>query len=206
MKEIVLGLGSNREYRGLSPLEILSGACTMLCDFVHDVHFSSVYRTAAMYKRDQSDFYNLALMGKYEADGQKLLEDIHSVENFYGRNRALEVRNGPRSLDVDIEFYGKEVIDCENLQVPHPRVKERGFVLIPLLEILKKNADVNKRDNFPDIYSFYGELEESLRHVENQQVVLSLSSEEFKQMVDERAVYCKEGKLWNKEPQLSKIR
>lgn len=180
MKEIVLGLGSNKEYMDLSPLKILTGACTMLCNFVHEVQFSSVYKTAAMYKTDQNDFYNLVLMGKYEGSAQNLLEDIHSVENAFGRNRSLEVRNGPRSLDVDIEFYGKEVIDSKNLQVPHPRVKERGFVLIPLLEILKKNADVNIKDNFLDIYSFFEELKTCLRHVENQQVELFLSSQEFK--------------------------
>ena len=77
-----------------------------------------------------------------------LLEKIHVIESCLGRNRELEVRNGPRAIDIDIEFFGTQTVDTKTLQIPHPRHKERAFVLVPLLEILKENADFIKREDF----------------------------------------------------------
>lgn len=138
---IVLGLGSNRTYNGLSCTELLSEACTMLSSFIEKIRFSSVYKSRAMYLEDQDDFYNMAAAGFFNGSPEELLEKIHQIENKLGRNRSLEVRNGSRSMDIDIELFGKHKIHTETLIVPHERLLERAFVLKPLLEILRKDAD-----------------------------------------------------------------
>ena len=91
-----------------------------------------------MYVVDQEDFYNMALVGLLD-DGicaRALLEKIHEIEAAFGRAREKEIRFGPRSLDIDIEFFGRQKILEPDLQIPHPRLKERAFVLTPLLEVL----------------------------------------------------------------------
>lgn len=94
-----------------------------------------------MYLTDQDDFYNMAVCGFYEGDAFSLLQEIHRTEAMLGRDRSREVRNGPRSIDIDIELFGKEEISTPDLTVPHERIGERAFVLKPLLEILNENAD-----------------------------------------------------------------
>ena len=69
-----------------------------------------------------------------------LLAEIHKIEAKYGRNRKKELRFGPRPLDIDIELFGDMEIDDEALTIPHPRMRERAFVLVPFLEILNRRA------------------------------------------------------------------
>lgn len=138
MTPVALGLGSNKKFSCLSPEEILGGAIFELSKILRYVEFSSVYRTKAMYVVDQEDFYNMALVGLLD-DGicaRALLEKIHEIEAAFGRDREKEIRFGPRSLDIDIEFFGRQKILEPDLQIPHPRLKERAFVLTPLLEVL----------------------------------------------------------------------
>ncbi|MDE6719297.1 MAG: 2-amino-4-hydroxy-6-hydroxymethyldihydropteridine diphosphokinase, partial [Treponemataceae bacterium] len=138
MTPVVLGLGSNKKFSCLYPEEILGGAIFELSKIFHNIVHSSVYRTKAMYVVDQEDFYNMALIGLLD-DGicaRALLEKIHEIEAAFGRAREKEIRFGPRSLDIDIEFFGRQKILEPDLQIPHPRLKERAFVLTPLLEVL----------------------------------------------------------------------
>ncbi|MDE5775790.1 MAG: 2-amino-4-hydroxy-6-hydroxymethyldihydropteridine diphosphokinase [Treponemataceae bacterium] len=145
MTPVALGLGSNKKFSCLFPEEILGGAIFELSKILHNIEFSSVYRTKAMYVVDQEDFYNMALVGLLD-DGicaRALLEKIHEIEAAFGRDREKEIRFGPRSLDIDIEFFGRQKILEPDLQIPHPRLKERAFVLTPLLEVL--NSLENKK-------------------------------------------------------------
>ena len=75
-----------------------------------------------------------------------------------GRNRAKEIRFGPRSIDIDIEFFGDSEINDSDLQIPHPRLYERAFVLKPLLEILPKCSDVLKGKNLKKIETDFKDL------------------------------------------------
>lgn len=159
MERVVLGLGSNKSFGDFSSLELLKRACCSLSDFIHELKFSSIYKTAAMYLAGQDDFYNMVAVGMYDGTADSLLEKIHLIEQELGRNRSLEIRNGPRSLDIDIELFGNQVIKKENLVVPHERLLERAFVLAPFLEVLQKNADVNKAD-----IDFYGKKLELLKN------------------------------------------
>lgn len=138
MKAVALGLGSNKKFSGLRPEEILGGAVFELSKILRGVEISSVYRTKAMYVLDQDDFYNMALAGFLDEgiSARDLLEKIHEIEASFGRDREKEIRFGPRPLDIDIEFFGNQKISEPDLQIPHPRLKERAFVLIPLLEVL----------------------------------------------------------------------
>ncbi|MBQ0050500.1 MAG: 2-amino-4-hydroxy-6-hydroxymethyldihydropteridine diphosphokinase [Treponema sp.] len=154
MTYCVLGLGSNKGWNGFSPLQLLAKACRLLESlFCRDFAFSSVYGTKPMYYEDQSDFHNMAVFGYTQHSASDILSEIHKIEAELGRNRNSEIRNGPRSMDIDIELYGNESINItdsadsmKNLLVPHPRIAERAFVLVPLLEIFPHSADVLKAD------------------------------------------------------------
>ena len=103
-----------------------------------------------MYYENQDDFYNMALSGFLDDAilPEVLLEKIHLIEKEFGRNREKEIRNGPRSLDIDIEYIEGLSLNTENLKIPHPKIKERAFVLVPVLEILDKTADEKLMEEF----------------------------------------------------------
>ena len=138
-----MGLGSNMGYSALKSIQILQGACELLsnalCDFVH----SSVYKTKALYFESQDDFFNMVVRGKVPdtCSALELLFLTQSIESIFGRNRSREIRFGPRPLDIDIELFGNLHIREKNLIIPHERITERAFVLVPLLEILENSAD-----------------------------------------------------------------
>ena len=150
MKKVILGLGSNRNYNGLTSLQILSKACTSLSEILSFITLSSVYISKPMYYENQDDFYNMALSGFLDDSilPEVLLEKIHLIEKEFGRNREKEIRNGPRSLDIDIEYIEGISLNTENLKIPHPKIKERAFVLVPVLEILDKTADEKLMEEF----------------------------------------------------------
>ena len=152
MKRVLLGLGSNKSFQNKPPLELLGCACTELSRILKEPVFSSVYRTKAMYVEDQDDFYNMAVLGYVDdiLSPFELLSYIHEIEAKYGRNREEEIRFGPRSLDIDIELFGDDVINTLDLQIPHIRIKERAFVLIPALEILSDSTDKKIRDEYAE--------------------------------------------------------
>ena len=141
MKRVLLGLGSNKSFEGKNPLEILNFARTELEKVLSNVIFSSVYRTKAMYVEDQEDFYNMAAIGFVQdnVNAFDFLKTVNRIEAKYGRDRDKEIRFGPRSLDIDIELFGNEKINEPDLQIPHIRMEERAFVLIPALEIISDN-------------------------------------------------------------------
>lgn len=95
---------------------------------------SSVYRTPPWGKTDQPEFLNMAAMVETSLAPEALLAFCLELERAGGRERRE--RWGPRTLDIDILTYGEAVIDQPGLQIPHPRIAERAFVLTPLAEIL----------------------------------------------------------------------
>ncbi|MCR5289181.1 MAG: 2-amino-4-hydroxy-6-hydroxymethyldihydropteridine diphosphokinase [Treponema sp.] len=182
MTRVLLGLGSNRSFGSLTPLQLLAKACEALSAFVFDGHISSVYFTEPMYKTDQDKFYNMVVLGYTEYTAEKLLNAVNVVEASLGRDRSKEVRFGPRTLDIDIELYGNQEIRTERLQVPHVRLKDRAFVLIPALEVLNKDADSNERD----LFAAY------VKRLPDQGIEKYMSAAEFWDR------YFPEGCVWNK--------
>ena len=143
MIRVLLGLGSNADFDGLEPLELLARAVKAIEGLLTDTVVSSVYETEPMYVTGQNKFLNMAICGS-AADSltpQQLLEFIHRTENALGRKRSHELRFGPRSIDIDIEEFGGRTVDEPSLRIPHPRIAERQFVLAPSLEILDTFAD-----------------------------------------------------------------
>lgn len=94
---------------------------------------SSIYETAPVGYTDQADFLNVVISVSTELDAHELLATCQEIEHELGRVR--DVRWGPRTVDLDILLYNHDDIETESLIVPHPRMHERAFVLVPLLEI-----------------------------------------------------------------------
>lgn len=182
MTEVVLGLGSNRSFEGKSPVELLAKACAALTDILHEPVFSCVYRTGAMYVTDQDDFYNMAVLGTFEGNERELLDAIHCVENTWGRDRSKEFRNGPRPLDIDIELFGDKNVREGDLVIPHERLKERAFVLKPMVEILRFSADDSNKERALKAVKWLSEYEPFLDTVKDQKIEL-VSDIDFAEML-----------------------
>ncbi|MRW92394.1 2-amino-4-hydroxy-6-hydroxymethyldihydropteridine diphosphokinase [Duganella sp. FT80W] len=93
---------------------------------------SGLYRTAPI-DSSGDDYINAVARIATTLDAETLLQTLHAIEQAHGRERPY--RNAPRTLDLDLLLYGDAVIHSATLTVPHPRMTERAFVLVPLLEI-----------------------------------------------------------------------
>ncbi|HYD58112.1 MAG TPA: 2-amino-4-hydroxy-6-hydroxymethyldihydropteridine diphosphokinase [Burkholderiales bacterium] len=94
---------------------------------------SSLYRTAPVGYAEQPDFVNAVAQLETRLPADRLLDQLQAVEARHGRTRSFP--NAPRTLDLDLLLYGDLVLRSERLTLPHPRMRERDFVLIPLREI-----------------------------------------------------------------------
>ncbi|MFN3884117.1 MAG: 2-amino-4-hydroxy-6-hydroxymethyldihydropteridine diphosphokinase [Rhodocyclaceae bacterium] len=94
---------------------------------------SSLYRTAPVGLKHQPDFINAVAMIETTLPAYGLLAQLFAIEARFGRVRS--VRNAPRTLDLDLLLCGDQVIESPELTLPHPRMAERAFVLVPLAEI-----------------------------------------------------------------------
>lgn len=94
---------------------------------------SSVYETAPVGYVDQANFFNLVVEVKTSLTSFELLNACQAIETDLGRERTI--RFGPRTIDLDMLLYNDENIKTESLTIPHPRMHERAFVLVPLKEI-----------------------------------------------------------------------
>jgi 2-amino-4-hydroxy-6-hydroxymethyldihydropteridine diphosphokinase len=99
---------------------------------------SSDYMTPPWGVRDQPPFVNLCIAVETSLTPHALLARAHAVEQMFGRDRAKERHWGPRTLDIDILTYDDVALDTPDLTLPHPRLFERAFVLVPLAEIAPK--------------------------------------------------------------------
>ena len=133
MTEALLAFGGNvGDSRG-----ILDRAIALLCDGkeVRLTARSSDYRTPPWGFKYQPPFVNLCIAVETTLEPRDLLARAQDIELRFGRDRAHEKRNGPRTADIDILAYDDMTLDTPNLTLPHPRLFERPFVLVPLNEI-----------------------------------------------------------------------
>ncbi len=138
---VFLGLGSNlgrREDNLARAIRLLASPTGLDCsapagDALRIVRVSSVYQTAPWGYADQPDFLNCVVEAQTGLSPGELLRRAQAVEQSMGRQPS--VRYGPRSIDVDILLYGSRVVDQTGLQIPHPRLHQRAFVLVPLAEL-----------------------------------------------------------------------
>ena len=96
---------------------------------------SSDYRTPPWGEQAQDPFINACVEVETSLDPHALLFTLHKIEKRFGRDRAKEQRWGPRTLDLDLLAYDDAVINQPDLTLPHPRLFERAFALVPLAEI-----------------------------------------------------------------------
>ncbi len=139
-----LGLGTNlgerrknleraAELLFRSPSEPLNHGRLKPVSNLQPLRSSSVYETAPWGYANQPDFLNCVLEVETGLTPEQLLDITQGVEWEMGREWSL--RYGPRVIDVDILFYGASIINQTNLQIPHPRLQERAFVLVPMAEL-----------------------------------------------------------------------
>lgn len=129
-KMVYLSLGSNvgdREANLRAGIVALAGAG------VRVTRVSAFYETAPVDYLEQTWFVNCVVEGGTELPAPELLRSLREIETRLGSKKV--VAKGPRLLDMDILLYGAEMIDTPELQVPHPRMQMRRFVLVPLAEI-----------------------------------------------------------------------
>ncbi len=96
---------------------------------------SSLYSTEPQGYKDQPWFYNRAASGECDMEAEELLCLLLLTENSLGRDRRPDLHFGPRSIDIDLLLFDDATFDTPHLIIPHPRMAERAFVLIPLLEL-----------------------------------------------------------------------
>lgn len=133
MNKAYLGLGTNMGDRET----YLSSAVKLLDNYenITVTNKSKIYETKAWGYTDQADFLNMCIEIKTSLNEYELLKVCQEVELKLNRERII--RWGPRTIDVDILFFNDVILNNEDLYIPHPRISERAFVLIPLMDINK---------------------------------------------------------------------
>ena len=134
MIEAYISIGSN-----IAPKENIKKCLDMLKSEFGAIAISPVYETRPYGYEKQANFINLAIGIKTELKAHELLKKLQSIENKLGRKR--DFRFSPRTIDLDILIYGSEVINDEDLTIPHKGLFERDFMLIPLLDIAPEITD-----------------------------------------------------------------
>jgi 2-amino-4-hydroxy-6-hydroxymethyldihydropteridine diphosphokinase len=127
--DVYLSLGSNLGNRRAN----LKKALGLLGDSVEIVKVSSVYDTEPVGVGEQPRFLNLMCCVNTNIGPMQLLSLIKGIEAGMGRDPSL--RDAPRIIDIDIIFYGDTIIESPDLIIPHPRMRDRAFVLVPFGEI-----------------------------------------------------------------------
>lgn len=127
--KVTLALGTNLGDRAAN----LEQAYRELSSFVKISKLSSIYETPPWGVTDQPAFLNQVLIASTELLPVKLLAAVKNIEVKMGRQTTY--RYGPRLIDIDILLFDNLILDTPNLVIPHPRMFERAFVLVPLLEI-----------------------------------------------------------------------
>jgi len=127
--QIFLALGSNIENRK----QHIEEAILLLREKMNNVTIAPLYETKPRYFEDQNNFLNIVLRGHTDLEPRELLQFTKAVQKEVGRVERF--RYGPREIDVDILFYDDVVYKDEELEIPHPRLQERDFVLQPFSDI-----------------------------------------------------------------------
>lgn len=154
-----LGLGSNQGKRG----ENLKEAMLNLERWgVKILRASSIYETEPVGLANQPWFYNMAVWAETGLSPEELLKAVSLIELAMGRQRGaiggqIPVVNGPRPIDIDILFYGDEVVEMPGLNIPHPRIEMRNFVLVPMAELAPELVHPLKKMSIKELLNGCGD-------------------------------------------------
>ncbi len=136
-----IALGANLPGPAGPPEVTLAAAAVRLASLGSIAARSSVYSTAPVGLADQPRFLNAVIALETALTPFELLGAVLLIERDFGRDRTASVPNGPRTLDLDILLYGDLVLSEAGLEIPHPRLAQRAFVLVPLNEIAPNFRD-----------------------------------------------------------------
>lgn len=131
MNTVYIGLGSNIGDRKAYLDRAIEGLANH--GKINVEKKSSIYETKPVGYDEQSDFLNMVIQIKTDLGHIELLDACQAIEKDLGRERTIV--NGPRTIDLDILMFNNENRDLDRLRIPHPRLHQRAFVLIPLHEI-----------------------------------------------------------------------
>lgn len=133
MTIVYLCLGSNKGDR----VGYVQQATSLLgeTEGIKLIRASSLYETQPWLGKDTTWYINAVLEVKTSLSPQDLLAECLRIEKQLGRNRAEEGHFGDRTIDIDILFYGKEILNEDNLKIPHKYLHQRAFMLVPMLEL-----------------------------------------------------------------------
>ena len=135
MPTFYVALGANLPSPVGPPAATLSAAVRQLGALGNVKQQSSVYRTEPVGFADQPLFLNAVVALETDLEPRTLLNKLLTIEKEFGRDRSAGIPNGPRTLDLDILLSGGIELNEPGLELPHPRMSERGFVLVPFAEI-----------------------------------------------------------------------
>ena len=146
MHTVYLGLGSNQS----DPINQIKNAT----DLIEKIETSKIIKKSSLYESlpvgylDQPNFINQVISLQTSLSAAELFERFQQIE--FQLKRVKKIVNGPRTIDIDILLFNQEIILTKDLTIPHPRMLDRAFVMIPLLEI-EPNILVPKISNLKEI-------------------------------------------------------
>lgn len=158
MNKSYLSLGSNMGDR----LEMLKQAVSSLKEHpsIDVLKISSLYETDPVGFTEQDPFLNMVIYLQTNLSAHELLDACQNIENELNRKR--EIRWGPRTIDLDILLYNHNEMNTDRLVIPHPRMHERAFVLVPLLEIDSDQNFTEPQREGISLYKSYNSIDSFL--------------------------------------------
>lgn len=146
-----IGMGGNLSSPAGRPEATLTKAAEQMFTLGRILCRSPLYSTKPVGLASQPRFINAVVALETELAPRALLEGLLDLEREFGRDRSAGVENGPRTLDLDILLMGDLCIHEAGLEVPHPRLAERGFVLVPLNEIASNLVEPRHRRTIAEL-------------------------------------------------------
>ena len=140
MNQVFIGIGSNKNHPFFRIFSVLKQINRIKSTSI--IKKSSLYETKPLGPQNQPNFINTVVEIKTNLEPYELLRELQTLERQHNRTRTK--RWGPRSMDLDILIYNQIIMDSEDLIIPHPGLKYREFVLIPLYEITSYNYEIPK--------------------------------------------------------------
>jgi 2-amino-4-hydroxy-6-hydroxymethyldihydropteridine diphosphokinase len=141
MRTAYIGMGANLASWAGKPEATLAAAAARIESLGRVTRLSSLYSTEPVGFAEQPSFVNAAVELETELEPRELMKGLLKIEHEFGRDRSAGFANGPRTLDLDILLFGDLRINEPGLEIPHPRIAERAFVLVPLCEIAAGMVD-----------------------------------------------------------------
>ncbi len=143
MTQVLISIGSNKH----NPQIQIELAFNKLEQQFEKIVMSPLYITEPVGGIAQDSFINAAIRLETSLGPHELLQVLMDIERQAHRNRALETPNGPRTLDLDIILFGEEILTVSDLEIPHPRFRNRRFVLEPLHQVAPEFIDPVSKKN-----------------------------------------------------------